>query len=183
MNDLLLGAIEKYGVPFIIIAGIVLLGLMLNNHRKLLFQKERITELLDRRNKNYKKNRETYELEEEDDEKSSVTPDTIRRYESNFNDLCSWHNAFSQLIPIFPLLGVLGTVAGLMLNARGESSTQLMDNLGVALNTTFFGLIAAIILKAYDSLGPSKTINDVDVMLDDFDRKLGLAEMYEKADK
>ncbi len=181
MNDLLLGAIEKYGVPFIIIAGIVLLGLMLNNHRKLLFQKERITELLDRRNKNYKKNRETYELEEEDDEKSSVTPDTIRRYENNFNDLCSWHNAFSQLIPIFPLLGVLGTVAGLMLSL--DDTSDIQSTLGTALTTTFFGLTAAIILKAYDSLGPNKTINDVDVMLDDFDRKLGLADMYEKADK
>lgn len=169
--------ISKSGNTVIIICGLALLVAMFMNYNKLSSQKERIGEILDRRNKKYRKNKDTQELEEEDDESSSVTPDTIRNYENTFNELCSLHNAFSQLIPVFPLLGVLGTVSGLILNAKAGNTEQMLTSLNTALYTTFFGLISAIILKVFDTLFPSKTINDVEVMLDDFDKKMDLADM------
>ncbi len=173
----ILELISKGGKYFIILAGFALLLALFHNFSKLSNQKERIGEMLSRRNKLYSKNKETQELEEEDDETSSITPDTIRNYENKFNELCSWHNAFSQLISVFPLLGVLGTVAGLMLNASAESSADMLSSLNVALETTFWGLISAIILKVFDTLCPSRTITDVEVMLDDFDKKMDLADM------
>ena len=39
-------------------------------------------------------------------------------------------------------------------------------------------MIAAIILKFTDALFTSRIINDVDVMLDDFDKKLELAKTF-----
>ena len=122
------------------------------------------------RNKKYHRNKHTHELEEEDDESENtlVTVDTIRRKESEFNGLCSEHGIYEQLIPIFPLLGILGTVAGIL----------NQNDMNLALETTLWGLVFAIGLKALDALFPSRIINDVEVKLDDFDRKLELADKF-----
>ena len=174
----LYGIISKYGDGFIIIAGLTVLIFMVRNYNQLAEQKARIKESLERRNKKYRKNKDTHELDEEDDEQDAVTTDTIRAYENTFNALCSSHSALQQLITIFPLLGILGTVAGLMLSASAQGMEELANSLNTALGTTFFGLVASIILKAFDAVLPSKTINDVEVMLDDYDRKLDLADMF-----
>ena len=139
-------------------------------------KKDKIEELLNRRNKKYHTNRDTGELDETDDTDAAVTPDTIRAAEKDFNSVCSWHNALAQLIPIFPLLGVLGTVYGLMQQVSAADIESMLNSLDVALGTTFVGLIFAIVLKAYDALGPSRKISDAEVLLDDFDKKMELRE-------
>ena len=85
------------------------------------------------------------------------------------------------MIPLFPLLGILGTVAGLMTMVDPSAKDNLQNlymGMGSALSTTLYGLIAAIILKFTDALFTSRIINDVDVMLDDFDKKLELAKTF-----
>ena len=119
------------------------------------------------------------EIEETDDESATITPDTIRKYETEFNKKCSWHGVLVQFIPIFPLLGILGTVAGLMLQIQSNDITGMMDSLDVALTTTLFGLIFAIALKVIEALFPSRVIYDVEVMLEDFEKKMSIAEMFE----
>ncbi|MBR4224625.1 MAG: MotA/TolQ/ExbB proton channel family protein [Oscillospiraceae bacterium] len=176
-DNILLVWIRDHGVAVIILLGIALLVAMIVNFLKLSNEKSRIKELLERRNKKYRRNKQTHELEEDDDETSTVTEDTIRKYENDFNEHCSWHNAFEQLIPIFPMLGILGTVAGLIIGLK-NGTTGLQDAMETSLDTTFAGLIFAILLKGIDALLPSKAIYDVEVMLDDFDRKLDLSEKY-----
>jgi len=85
----------------------------------------------------------------------------------------------TQLIPIFPLLGILGTVAGLMLETKAGDIPAMLGSLDVALVTTFWGLIFAILLKIIEAVFPSRVIYDVEVMLDDFDKKMSLAEMFQ----
>lgn len=170
--------IIKYSHWIILILGIILLGIMYKNYWTLVLQKGRINELLERRNKKYIKNKDTRKLEEEDDDDSSVSPDTIRSHEKDFNNACSLHNMYAQLIPIFPLMGVLGTVVGLIKNVSATETAQMLDSLDIALYTTAAGLICAIVLKVFDVFCPSKVINDVEVMLEDFNKKLDLSNMF-----
>lgn len=176
----MLNFISNYGTVGIILFGVVVAVLLLRNGIALSNQKERIEEALMRRNYVYKLNAESKEMEENEDESAAITPDTIRKYETEFNQKCSWHSVLVQCIPVFPLLGILGTVAGLMLELQGGDIEAMMNSLDVALETTFWGLIFAIILKVIEAVFPARVISDVEVLLDDFDKKLNMAEMFAK---
>lgn len=177
---LLLEVISEYGTVGIILFGLAVAVLLLRNGIALSNQKGRIEEALKRRNHVYTLNAASKEMEENEDESASITPDTIRKYETEFNKKCSWHGVLVQCIPVFPLLGILGTVAGLMLQLQAEGMDAVMQSLDVALETTFWGLIFAIILKIIEAVFPARVISDVEVMLDDFDKKLNMAEMFAK---
>lgn len=171
--------LKIFNDPFcwvIMLLGLIVLILTAVNTNKISSNKTRIEELLKRRNMKYHTNKTTGELEETEDTDAAVTPDTIREAEAKFNAVCSWHTVLSQLIPIFPLMGCLGTVFGLMQQVSAEGIEEMLNSLDVALGTTLVGLFFAIILKAIDALFPSKMINDTEVMLNDFDKKLDLRE-------
>ena len=172
--------ISKYGTLGIVLFGIAVAILLFWNGIALSNQKGRIEEALKRKNNIYTLNVISKEIEETADEATAITPDTIRKYENEFNTKCSWHGVLVQCIPIFPLLGILGTVAGLMLQVQGGGIEAMMTSLNTALDTTFWGLIFAILLKVIEAVFPSRIIYDVEVMLDDFDKKLNMAEMFKK---
>ncbi len=172
--------ISKYGTVGIVLFGIVIAVLLFWNGIALSNQKGRIEEALKRKNNIYTLNAASKEIEENEDEAASITPDTIRKYETEFNIKCSWHGVLVQCIPVFPLLGILGTVAGLMLQVQAEGIEAMMLSLTTALDTTFWGLIFAILLKVIEAVFPSRIIYEVEVMLDDFDKKLNIAEMFKK---
>ena len=58
--------------------------------------------------------------------------------------------ALSQMISIFPLLGIMGTVLGLVMNTTSDVE-QLVSGLGMALWTTLAGLVFSIFLKWKDA--------------------------------
>lgn len=66
----------------------------------------------------------------------------------------------SQIISLFPLLGILGTVWGLVMG--GIDADKLLEGLSFALITTFIGLLASILLKLVDSIFVGKKINLID---------------------
>ncbi|MCR5167774.1 MAG: MotA/TolQ/ExbB proton channel family protein [Oscillospiraceae bacterium] len=170
--------ISKYGNGLIIVLGLVLLGFMIWNTGELSKDKRDIKKLLTRNNKKYRINREARSLDEEEDTDNSVTADTVRDSENIFNKNCSLHGVFAQLIPVFPLFGILGTVAGLILNVDANDMSALKDSLGTAMWTTFYGLVFAIGLKIVDAIFPSRIISDVEVMLNDNDRKYELSGIF-----
>lgn len=178
--ELYLGLISNWGVPIIVISGIVLLVFMVQNAMKISNEKSRIEELHNHITTKYKRNKTTHELVVESDDDSLASPEKFLEYEREFNALCSTHNAMSQMIPIFPLLGILGTVAGLMLNARSGNIDEMLVSLNTALGTTFAGLLSAIVLKTFDAWGPSKMINDVNIIFDDYDAKFKIAETFDE---
>lgn len=178
--ELILELITNFANVGIVIFGIVIAVLLLYNGVALSNQKSRIEEALLRKNNIYTIKVASKEIEENEDESAAITPDTIRKYENDFNRKCSWHGILVQCIPIFPLLGILGTVAGLMLELRASGMDAMMASLDVALGTTLWGLIFAILLKIIEAVFPSRIIYDVEVMLDDFDKKLSIAEMFQK---
>ena len=172
--------ISKYGTVGIVLFGITVAILLFWNGIDLSNQKGRIEEALKRKNSTYTLNAVSKEMEENADEAAAITPDTIRKYETEFNIKCSWHGVLVQWISVFPLLGILGTVAGLMLQVHGGGIEAMMNSLNTALDTTFWGLIFAILLKVIEAVFPSRIIYEVEVMLDDFDKKLNMAEMFKK---
>lgn len=175
--------ISKYGTAVIILLGIVITALLLWNGSALSNQKSKLKEALLNENNVYSMNGDTGEMKTRKDESTTVTPDTIRRYETEFYKKCSWHGVLVQCIPVFPLLGILGTVAGLMLQMQANGMDAMMDSLDVALDTTYWGLIFAILLKVIEAVYPSRVIYDAEVLLDDFDKKMNLAEMFQKVKK
>ena len=158
----------------ICIFGLIVLSLLIKNSTSLKNKKDDIVDKLNRRNMKYNKNTQTGELEETEDTDAAVTSDTIRAAELKFNQTCSKHNAISQLIPVFPLLGVLGTVFGLIKQASAENIVDMLSSLDIALGTTVLGLIFGIVLKIYDALISSRIISDTEVLLDDYDKKMEL---------
>ena len=175
--NFILHFIAQYATEGIVILGMIIAVLLFANGLALSNKKNRITEALEQKNKKYTYSNNWKDLEETEDEKSIITPDTIRRYENEFNKKCSLHSVLIQIIPIFPLLGILGTVAGLMLELQSNDIAGMMASLDVALETTLLGLIFAIGLKLIEAIFPSRIIYDVEVMLNNYDKKRDLAEI------
>ncbi len=175
MRDVL-GFISSYGSVFIIILAVFVLIRLIMLWVKLSVHQSHIEDALNsKRNLRTTINKKTHEISDETEEGEAVTPDTIRDYEKNFNQTCSKYEIYTQLIPLFPLFGILGTVAGLMLVVQqGDEAAieNLVDGLGTALSTTFYGLVSAIVLKTVATLLPAKTIYDTDIMLSDYNKKL-----------
>ena len=158
----------------IVVAGIALSALLVGNLVKLRFHYSQIKAIMAWKNKRTVLNKSTGEIEDQEN-LEKVTPDTIRELQTEFNKTCSWHEAFAQLIPLFPLFGIIGTVSGLILQLQAKDIDQLFQSLDSALGTTFWGLVFAIILKFIDALGPARTINETEIILDDYDKKLNNA--------
>ncbi len=86
-----------------------------------------------------------------------------------------------QLISIFPLLGLLGTVGSLMpgLSAvQNGDFSQLSAALSTALSSTVCGIIVSIVLKFYVSLVVSVTVQGIEDNLDECDRKFSNATSF-----
>ena len=74
------------------------------------------------------------------------------------------YSVFVNLIGIFPLLGILGTVTSLL--GIVEQSTDVTGNFYAALTSTFWGLIFSIVFKIFDGfIYPEIEDNERDVEL------------------
>lgn len=60
-----------------------------------------------------------------------------------------YYHLFNTINGIFPLLGILGTIIGL-LRMVGMESQMVMSNFTLALTSTFWGLVFSILFKAVD---------------------------------
>ena len=92
-----------------------------------------------------------------------------------FNQIRINYSVLEQIIPIFPLLGILGTVAGLIPMLGKEDISAMWGEMGTSMYTTFYGLVAAIVLKFYDALVVGKNINKMAVSFDMFDQSYQMA--------
>lgn len=78
------------------------------------------------------------------------------------------YSLYTNFTAIFPLLGILGTVAALMTNTDSAMGNGMLDNLMIALNTTLLGVIFAILFKAIDSFVSA----NMEMNLDEIDATL-----------
>lgn len=104
--------------------------------------------------------------------------EVMREKSGAFYKTCAWYETFVQLVAIFPLMGILGTVAALMLLTDNNASIdELYANLGVALGSTLWGMMWSIGLKLFTALYPSRVINEVENELEDFTKMYANAEL------
>ncbi len=97
-----------------------------------------------------------------------TTWEMVLGYLENFNKIQLAYSVFEQLIPVFPLLGILGTVAGLIQQLGNVE--QMREALALSMSTTFWGLIAAIALKVIDAIFVSKSVNKTALYFDTFEQ-------------
>lgn len=84
--------------------------------------------------------------------------------------LLEYYTCYANFTAIFPLLGILGTVAALVT----YSNETMMDNFMVALGTTLLGVFFAIIYKFIDasiSAPLDLFFEDTDHVIQDYDRR------------
>ena len=120
----------------------------------------------------------------ESNAKASTDIKVMNKPREDFNACGVKYSAWVQMISLFPLLGLFGTILGLMPGLESlRASSDLKDlygSLSVALTSTFYGLIASIGLKLYVNFGPDKEINVIESKLEEFDRKLNLLSVFNK---
>lgn len=92
-------------------------------------------------------------------------------YQEKYEKIESDYRATSQLISILPMLGILGTVTGLIKQITSVGVEEITNSIGLALITTFLGLLFAIILKWYDSK-VSVTSDRVQTIITKFEKQL-----------
>lgn len=149
--------------------GIIISILIIVNAVNLAHQKTRIQDALNWKKRSMSINKKTRELQERE-VAENITPETIHTYEKEFNKVCSVYNVLAQFIPIFPLLGILGTVSGLMLQVASQDIASMSASLSLALGSTWVGLAFAIFLKALVALTSNRIIEDVEILLEDYDK-------------
>ena len=88
--------------------------------------------------------------------------DQLENNRELFNAVYAEYVAWTQVITLFPMLGILGTVMGLIFGGDLSNIDQLVSGLGMALSTTLLGLLFAIGLKFYDSISLGRLINNID---------------------
>lgn len=121
-------------------------------------------------------NKETERMESINEYKKPEL-EIMREKSGVFYKNCSLYETFAQLVAIFPLMGILGTVAALMSLTNGNATVEeLYKNLGVALGSTFYGMLWSIGLKIFTALYPSRVISETENMLEDFARMYADAE-------
>ena len=166
----MVGFLAKYMNGIIITGGLIVLFFLIKNYIKLYTKKSFIHDAMNRKNKESYLNTTTGEVEERETSEA-VTPDTIRDYEKSFNEVVSGYNACTQFIPLFPLLGILGTVSGLVGQLQAQNIDEMFGSLDQALTSTFWGLIVTVILKVCATIS-AKLIEDTEIVLDDYDKKI-----------
>jgi chemotaxis protein MotA len=93
-----------------------------------------------------------------------------------------YYHVFDTINSVFPLMGILGTVIGL-LRMIGLESQTIMDNFTVALTSTFWGLVFAIIYKAVDGvIAPKFAQNgeNIELIFERLDMALGEGYVHEE---
>lgn len=88
-----------------------------------------------------------------------------------YNELSTKLNSDIQLISLFPMLGLFGTVYGLMNAMKGSVNNLDMAQISLALSTTFWGLICAMALKFYAIKFSLKEMEFIENKIAESDRK------------
>ncbi len=86
--------------------------------------------------------------------------DEFDQFLKEYQEKDCWYSAFSLIIQIFTLLGILGTVAGLYIAM--SNGQDMYEGVELALSTTVLGLLFAVLYKVADIIIMSVYINYIE---------------------
>lgn len=101
---------------------------------------------------------------------TTIDAKKINDLRQKYDQTCVDYGTVSQLIPIFPSLGILGTVLGLMLQVQAQGIEEMTDSIGLALSSTCLALFFTVVLKFWMALSVSKKVSDIEVKYMDYER-------------
>jgi len=102
----------------------------------------------------------------------NMTNEEIENTQKKYQSMSSFYSGYANITAIFPLLGIIGTVAALMKEA--DDIEKLTDNFNVALSTTFLGIFFAIFFKVIDSFlsgSMEVIIEEINHVVQEYERK------------
>ncbi|MBQ0145728.1 MAG: MotA/TolQ/ExbB proton channel family protein [Lachnospiraceae bacterium] len=155
--------------PVIWIAGIVVLIILIIISNQLKELKKKVEDHIQGNKGRVYRNQKTLDLKQR--ETAIAKREDTYPLRKNFDELCAKYLTVAQMIPVFPLLGILGTVAGLIAQVQAADAAEIYASLDVALTTTFWGLVAAIVLKVVETWLVQREINDIETIFNDYDIK------------
>lgn len=83
------------------------------------------------------------------------------------------YDMFVAVIQVFPLLGILGTVAGLYLSLNDVVEAGMRfsyDGIGFALSSTILGIVFSVIFKMLDAVFTAPLADTIEIRLDLFEK-------------
>ena len=169
MNIKIMETIGNVISPIIWIFGIVILIVLIVMSNQFKELKRKVEDHVQGNKGRVYRNQKTLDLKQR--ETAIAKREDTYPLRKSFDELCAKYLTVAQMIPIFPLLGILGTVAGLIAQVQAQDAAQIYASLDVALGTTFWGLVAAIILKVVEAWTVQKEINDIETIFNDYDIK------------
>lgn len=101
---------------------------------------------------------------------TTIDAKKINDLRQKYDQTCVEYSTVSQLIPIFPSLGILGTVLGLMLQVQAEGIEEMTASIGLALSSTCLALLCTVVLKYWMAVSVSKKVSDIEVKYMDYER-------------
>ncbi|MCR4764237.1 MAG: MotA/TolQ/ExbB proton channel family protein [Lachnospiraceae bacterium] len=165
----LLAFIDQYIIHIIfilafgVLAGLVVCAVLLNNQKRALEERYAggsIRTVVNPAN-----------LETKHEHYATITREEIGGQRQKFNKYVSGYGVCTQLISVLPLMGILGTVAGLILNVNAQDMDAVFASLRTALDSTLWALFFAIVLKLVDAFATSRFIFQIEALFEDFDRR------------
>lgn len=100
--------------------------------------------------------------------------DVIRK---EYNEISAKVEASIQMISLFPMLGLLGTVIGIIMamnNVASSKEPASMGEFGIALWTTVAGLVCAMVLKSIAIKSSMKYMDEIEAALYESDRRYNM---------
>ncbi len=170
------GALNIILNPFIFVLAVYEFYVFLKSFTKLSKLKERINALLgvERKSKVVKLYGPKQVLTEVTS-KQVLNFDEFDAFCERYQEDSIYISRFSMIIQLFPLLGILGTVAGLyyaMNSGQGlQSSQDMYEGVRLALSTTIYGIIWAVLFKLCDVVLSAYFINYIEDGIDRFKDK------------
>lgn len=155
--------------PVIIILAVIVLIVLIVLSNQLKELKKKVEDQIQGNKGRVYRNQKTLDLKQRDT--AIAKREDTYPLRKTFDELCARYLTVAQMIPVFPLLGILGTVAGLIAQVQAADAAEIYASLNVALMTTFWGLIAAIVLKIIETWLVQREINEIETIFNDYDIK------------
>lgn len=167
MTNAIAEIVDRIANPVIFALAVVLLFLIIRLAGQLSTLRTEASEKLLRTNGSAQINPKTLAMKQRNS--AIASRETSYELKDRFNRSCAEYSTISHLIPVLPLIGILGTVAGLYRQVSTMDAAIIYDALDTALSTTLWGLFTAVVLKCLEAVMIVRRLEETESIFDSYD--------------